>query len=170
MRYFVLIVPLVFLLSFLFAFVKKVRVYDSFTEGVKGAIPLVLSVFPYLVSVTLLTKLLEVSGFSQRITAYLRPVFSLFGVPEELAPLLFIKPLSGSGALAVLANLLQTAGVDSFVGRCACVVYGSSETIFYIGAVYFAGIKRKTLSAAVVIALFSYLLSVVFACALCRVM
>ncbi len=170
MTYFALIVPLVFLLSFLFAFFKKVRVYDSFTEGVKGAIPLVLSIFPYLVSVTLLTKLLEASGLNERIAWALRPVFSFFSVPEELAPLILVKPLSGSGALAVLSELLQTYGVDSFIGRCACVVYGSSETVFYIGAVYFAGIKRKTLPSAIAIALFSYLLSVVFACALCRIL
>lgn len=170
MRYFALIVPLLFLFSFLFAFCKKVRVYDSFTEGVKGAFPLVLSIFPYLVSVTLLTKLLEASGLSARIAYVLRPVFSLFSVPEELAPLILVKPLSGSGALAVLSSLLQTYGVDSFIGRCACVVYGSSETIFYIGAVYFAGTKRKSLPSAIAIALFSYLLSVVFACAVCRIL
>lgn len=170
MKYFALIVPLIFLLSFVFAFFKKVRVYDSFTEGVKGAVPLVLSVFPYLVSVTMLTKLLDASGLNERIAWALQPVFSVFGVPEELAPLILVKPLSGSGALAVLSDVLQRYGVDSFIGRCACVVYGSSETIFYIGAVYFAGIQRKTLTSAMLIALLSYLLSVVFACALCRVL
>lgn len=170
MRYFALIVPLLFFLTFVFAFCKKVRVYDSFTEGVKGAIPLVLSIFPYLVSVTLLTKLLNASGLSERIAWALQPVFSAFGVPEELAPLILVKPLSGSGALAVLSDILQRYGVDSFIGRCACVVYGSSETIFYISAVYFAGVQRKTLTSAILIALFSYLISVIFACAVCRVL
>jgi spore maturation protein B len=170
MKIFALIIPLIFIASFLFAFLKKVRVYESFSEGVKGAVPLVLSIFPYLVSIILLTKLLDASGLSARIISFLRPVFSLFGVPEELAPLILIKPMSGSGALAVLSDILGDFGVDSFIGRCACVVYGSSETIFYIGAVYFAGIPRKTFSSAVAIALFSYLLSIVFACFLCRVM
>ncbi len=167
---FALTVPLLFLVSFIFALVKKVPLYDSFTEGVKGAIPLVLSIFPYIASVTMLTLLLEVSGVESRLIQWLTPLFSFFGVPAEIAPLLFVKPLSGSGAIAVLSDVLTKYGVDSYIARCACVAYGSSETIFYIGAVYFAGLKRKKMTLALAIAVFSYLVSVLLCCFLCRFM
>ena len=162
------IVPLLFLLSFVYALVKKVKLYDSFTEGVKGAFPLVVSVFPYIASVIMLCKLLEASGLDGAITRVIAPFFHALGVPEEIASLVFIKPLSGSGGVAVLSEILEKYGVDSYIGTCACVAYGSSETIFYIGAVYFAGVKRKKLPLALAIALFSYLASVVLCCFLCR--
>ncbi|MBE5744898.1 MAG: hypothetical protein E7355_02040 [Clostridiales bacterium] len=165
-----LIIPLIFLSSFLFALVRKVKVYDSFTEGVKGAIPLIVSLFPYIAAVTMLTKLLDVSGLSAKITAWLSPVFQRLGIPGEIAPLVFMKPLSGSGSIAVLTDILENYGVDSYAARCACVAYGSSETIFYIGAVYFASLQRKKLTTALIISLLSYLLSVVLCCFLCRIM
>lgn len=165
-----LITPLLFLLSFLFAAIKKVRIFDSFTQGMKGAIPLVCSVFPYIAAVSMFSALLETSGMDKTITQALTPVFQFVGVPTEIAPLLLVKPLSGSGAIATLSDILSKYGVDSFIGRCACVAYGSSETIFYIGAVYFAGIKRKKLPVALAIAVFSYLVSVILCCFLCRIL
>ncbi len=170
MKILTLLIPLLFLLSFVFALCKKVKVYDSFTEGVKGAIPLILSIFPYIAAVTMLTKLLDASGLSDKMTQWLSPLFEGVGIPSEIAPLVFMKPLSGGGSIAVLTDVLETYGVDSYAARCACVAYGSSETIFYIGAVYFAGLKRKKLTLALVIALLSYLLSIVLCCFLCRIM
>lgn len=171
MNYFLaLFVPIIFLASFIFALFKKVKLYDSFTEGVKGAIPLILSIFPYIATVAMLSCLLEVSGLEKTVTNFLQPVFGFLGIPEEIAPLLFVKPLSGSGSIAVLSDILSTYGVDSYISRCACVAYGSSETIFYIGAVYFAGIKRKKLPLALFISVFATLLSVVLCCFLCRFM
>ena len=169
-RAFALIIPAIFILSFAFALYKKVPIFNSFTEGMKGAVTLVVSIFPYVAAVTMLTTLLDVSGLSEKMQVLLHPLFSFAGVPEELAPLLIVKPLSGSGSIAVLSDLLQKYGVDSYIARCACVAYGCSDTIFYIGAVYFAGIKRKRLTTALVIAVLSYLLSVVFCCFLCNSM
>ncbi len=165
-----LIIPFIFFGSFAFALCRKVRVYDSFADGVKGVIPLIVSVFPYIAAVTMLSKLLEVSGLGGAMAKWLAPAFDFLGVPKEIAPLILIKPLSGSGGIAVLSDILEVYGVDSYIARCACVVYGSSETIFYVGAVYFAGLKRKKLNAAVCIAVLSYLASVIFACFLCRIM
>lgn len=164
------LIPTIFLLSFAVAFFRKVRVYDSFTDGVKGAIPLILSVFPYIAAVTMLSKLLEVSGVGDVLAKWLSPVFRFMGVPQELSSLLLIKPLSGSGAIAVLSDLLETYGADSYISRCACVIYGSSETIFYIGAVYFAGLKRKNLTKALLISVATYLITAVFCCFLCKIM
>ena len=171
MRYiFPLIIPLIFLATFLLASIKKVKVYDSFTEGMKGAIPLVLSIFPYIAAVTMLSMFLDASGLGDRLNAWLAPAYRLVGIPQELAPLALIKPLSGSGSIAVLSDVLQKYGVDSYIGRCACVLYGSSETVFYIGAVYFAGIKRKKLTAALLISLAAFVISVIFGCFLCKFM
>lgn len=164
------IIPSIFLFSFAFALFKKVKIYDSFTEGVKGAIPLILSIFPYIAAVTMLSKLLEISGVSAKIADWLAPVFSFTGIPKEIAPLVLVKPLSGSGSIAILSDILENYGVDSYAARCACVTYGSSETIFYIGAVYFAGLKRKNFNTALLICITSYLASVVFCCFLCRIM
>ena len=169
-RVFALIIPLIFLASFVFALIKKVKVYDSFANGAKGAIPLIVSIFPYIATVTMMTKLFEVSGLERAISAWLSPLFSFTGIPNEIAPLILIKPFSGSGAIATLSEIFARYGVDSYAARCACVAYGSSETIFYIGAVYFAGLKRQKLTLALFIAIFSYLLSVVLCCALCRVL
>ena len=165
---FALIVPLIFLTTFLCAIRKKVRIYDTFTEGAKQAIPLVVSVFPYLCAVTMLTQLLDESGVTTALQTACAPLFSRVGVPSELLPLLFIKPLSGSGAVAVLSNLITQYGADSYIARCACVLYGSSETIFYISAVYFAGIKRKKISLALGVCVCAYLLSALLCCQLCK--
>jgi spore maturation protein B len=165
-----IIIPLIFLTSFAFAAWKKVKIYDSFTEGVKGAIPLILSIFPYIVGVMMLCKLLEVSGLEAQLTKWISPLFSFTGVPEEIAPLVLMKPLSGSGSIAVLTQILERYGVDSYIGKCACVAYGTADTIFYIGAVYFAGLKRKKMTAALLIALTAYFLSVILCCFLCRFM
>lgn len=170
MKVFALIVPCLFLFSFVYALFKKVKVYDSFTEGIKGAIPLILSIFPYIASVVMLSKLLEASGLNEKINEWIAPVFSFLGVPEEIAPLILMKPLSGGGSIAAISEILEKYGVDSYIGRCACVAYGASDTIFYIGAVYFAGLKRKKQTAALIIALLSYLLAVILTCFLCRFM
>ena len=171
MNYFLaLLIPLFFLFSFAFAAWKKVKIYDSFTEGVKGVVPLILSIFPYIVGVMMLCKLLEVSGLESRLTEWISPLFTVTGIPEEIAPLVLMKPLSGSGSIGVLTQILERYGVDSYIGRCACVTYGTADTLFYIGAVYFAGVKRKKLTTALLIALTSFLLSVVFACFLCQIL
>lgn len=166
--FFALVAPIIFILSFAFAIFKRVPIYDSFTEGIKKAFPLVLSIFPYIAAVTMLSQLLEDSGLGDKLTECLTPIFRFFGIPVEIAPLVLIKPLSGSGSIAVLAEILQTHGVDSYFSRCACVLYGSSETVFYIGAVYFAGLQRKKLNAALAISLFSFLFSVWLGCFLCQ--
>ena len=165
--FFALIIPVIFVCSFLYAIRKKVRVYDAFTEGAKGAIPLMVSVFPYLAAVTMLTLLLEISGAQAFLQTALSPVFEWLGVPQEIAPLLLIKPLSGSGSISVLSDILETYGVDSYISRCACVLYGSSETVFYISAVYFAGVKNRKLTLALIISLLSYFLSTLLCCFLC---
>ena len=169
-RFFASLIPTIFILSFLYAYKKKVKIYDAFTDGAKGAIPLVTTVFPYIACVMMLSELFSVSGLEEKTLQLIQPVFKVFGVPEEIAPLILMKPLSGNGSIAVLSDILNTYGADSYISRCACVAYGSSETIFYIGAVYFAGIKRKKLTLALVISLFSYFLSLTVCCALCRIM
>ena len=165
---FPLIIPVIFLATFLFAAIKKVRVYDSFTEGIKGAFPLIVSVFPYIAAVTMLSLFLDVSGLGDILSKWLAPLYSALGIPQEVAPLVLVKPLSGGGSIAVLSEILEKCGVDSYAGRCACVIYGSSETVFYIGAVYFAGLKRKKFTTALIISLVSFAVSVIFGCFLCK--
>lgn len=169
MKYAALIIPLLFAALFVYALIRKVRLYDCFTEGVKGAIPLVVSLFPYLVSVLILSELFEQSGLSARLTQGLAPVFRFLGIPPEIGKLVLLKPFSGSGSTALLSEILSAYGADSYIARCACVAYGSSETVFFISAVYFAG-SRKNLTKPVLIALFSNYASLILGCLFCRIL
>lgn len=168
MKYVALIIPLLFLALFLYALIRKVKLYDCFTEGVKDAIPLIVSLFPYLAAILMLSELFEQSGLSAQLTAFLAPAFRTLGIPPELSKLVLLKPFSGSGATALLSEILSEYGADSYIGRCACVCYGSSETVFYISAVYFAGVKKKKLAKPVLIALAANFATVIFGCFLCR--
>lgn len=162
------VVPLLFLGVFAFALIKKIKLYDCFTEGVKEALPLILSLFPYLAAILMLSELFEESGLSATLTNFLSPAFSFLGIPPEIAKLVLLKPFSGSGSTALLSEIFANYGADSYIARCACVCYGSSETVFYISAVYFAGTKRKRLWKPILIALFSNFVTVILGCSLCR--
>ena len=163
-------IPILFLVIFVFAIVKKVKPYDAFTLGAKSAIPFAVSIFPYLASIFVLTELFEVSGLSNAISNILAPFFNILGIPNQLTKLVLIKPFSGSGALAILTEIYSTYGVDSYLSRCASVIYGSSETVFYVAAVYFAGAKTKNLTAPIIISLIASFFSCVFACFICLIL
>lgn len=164
------IIPAIFIIVLGCAAIKKVNVYSCFTSGIESALKFVLSLLPCLAAVFMMCALFEESGLSELMIKLTSPAFSFFGVPEELTKLILIKPLSGSGSLAYLTEILNEYGADSYIARCACVCYGSSETVFYISAVYFAGMKTKGLMKPIVISLFSALVATVLACALCKIM
>lgn len=156
------IVPIIFIVVLFLSIVTKKDGYNAYVEGSAKAVPMVISVFPYLLTVMIAVSLFRCSGISSVLAKWLSPVFNLIGLPSELTELIIIRPVSGAGALAVLENVYLTYGADSFIGNCASVIYGSSETIFYITAVYFSSIgKRKTgyaIPVALLCTFFGYLL------------
>ena len=163
-------IPVLFLFIFIYGAVKKVRPYDAFTQGARSAIPFAFSIFPNLLCIFVLTEISEISGVADFISRVLSPVFSAFGIPAELNKLVLIKPFSGSGALATLSEIYSKYGADGYLSRCASVIYGSSETVFYVAAVYFSGAKTKNLFKPIIISLVASFFSIVFACFICKVM
>ena len=168
MKYFALVIPVALILLMIYAVIKKVKPYDAFAEGVAKTIPLLVSIFPYLTTMLILAELFEKSGLTDILTNFLSPVTEFLGIPKEITPLIFIKPFSGSGSLALLSNIFKEYGADSYISRCASAVFGSSETIFYISAVYFARVKNKRLIKPIIISLISTFISIIFACFICK--
>lgn len=139
-----LLVPLLFLAAGTFALARRQDAYAALLSGAQSGLRLLLSIAPPLIVLLAVVTLLRQSGFFDLLSGWLGPVFRLFGIPPELAPLMLIRPLSGSAALAVGAELMAAHGPDSLIGRTAAVMLGSSETTFYTISVYFgaAGVKR----------------------------
>ena len=135
--------PLLLLLAGLLAAVKGEDVYAALVAGARKGLKLSLELLPALAVLLPVIWLLRASGLPELLGGLLRPVFAALGVPEETALLLLIRPLSGSGALSAAAEIIRSAGADSLTGRTAAVMLGSSETTFYVVAVYFsaAGVK-----------------------------
>lgn len=123
---------------------RRVDVYSALTHGAEEGLTVLLHIVPSLVGLLTAVSMFRSSGAMEWFSDLFAPVLALLGIPEETAPLLLIRPVSGSGALAVATDLLQTYGPDSYIGRVAAVMLGSTETTFYTIAVYFgaAGIVR----------------------------
>ena len=165
MRY---VIPAVILLTLIASVIKKVSVFDSFVEGGKEAAKLIVSLLPYFTSIFLLIEVFEASGLNVYISKYLGYVFGVFGIPSELSELIIVRPLSGSGSLCVLEDVLTKYGADSYVGRCASAICGASDTIFYIVAVYLSGSEDKRAPLAIPISVAASFIGVVEACFICR--
>ena len=138
------IVPLILLTSSLLVLRKKENSYDLLLDGARDGLKLLLSIVPALILLLTAVSMLRASGAIELISSLLSPVFRFFGIPPETAMLVLIRPLSGSAALAVGAELMAEYGPDSLIGRTAAVMLGSTETTFYTISVYFgaAGIKK----------------------------
>ena len=138
------LIPLLLSFTALFALLRRVDVYSTLTDGAQEGITVLLRILPSLVALLTAVYMLRASGAMESLGDLLAPVLRRVGIPEEIAPLLLIRPISGSAALAVGSELMAQHGADSYLGRVAAVMLGSSETTFYTIAVYFgsAGIRR----------------------------
>lgn len=166
----VYILPVLFIALFLYGFFKNINTYDTFVKGAKGAISLVVSIFPFIACIMIAVALLRVSGVTAFLAQILSPVFTFLGIPTELCELVLLRPFTGSGSFALLDDVLETYGPDSYISRCACVILGCSETIFYVATVYFSQTKVKKLFYAIPCALLASIIGAIVACLLCRVM
>ncbi len=148
------IVPLLLLTSSLLTLRKRENAYDLLLQGGKEGLELLFTLVPTLVMLLTAVAMLRASGAMEMMGSLLCPIFQFFGIPPETALLVLIRPISGSAALAVGAELMASYGVDSVIGRTAAVMLGSTETTFYTISVYFgaAGIRktRYTLPAALI--------------------
>src|SRR5690554_2156186 len=165
-----LIIPFLLLITLLYALIKNIPVYDSFVEGAKEAITLVVKILPYIAVIMLAIELMQISGLSRILGKAVSPVFGFLGIPTELSELLILRPLSGSGSLSLLEKIYEDYGVDSYVARCASVIMGCSDTILYIVAVYFSTSKDKKSGLAIPISLAATFLGAILSCALCRIL
>ncbi len=136
-------VPFIVFIIFVYAVIKKQDVFNDFIDGAEENMKLSFEILPVLVAVMTAIGMMKASGLLEFITQLAEPIVSILGFPSECVPLALIRPISGSGASAVFENILSDVSPDSFAGRTASVLMGSSETTFYTIAVYFGATKIK---------------------------
>ncbi|MGB4439798.1 MAG: nucleoside recognition domain-containing protein [Sedimentibacter sp.] len=135
-----LILPVLIGGILIYGIFKKVDIYSAFIEGALDGAKSAIKIFPYILAVIFAINLFIQSGAEDFIVSILKPITILIGFPPELLSLAIIKPLSGGGSLGVFQSVLDNYGADTFIGRSASVLMGSSETIFYTAAVYFGAV------------------------------
>ena len=137
------IIPAVIAAVFVLALIKKVDIFTVFCEGAADGMRTCADILPALVILLVSIGMFEASGAVEALTKLLEPLCSAVGFPAECMPMVLLRPFSGSGAIAVYNEIASANGVDSFAGRVASVLLGSSETTFYTVAVYFSAVKVK---------------------------
>jgi len=139
----IIAVPLIILIILLYGVFERKNVFDIFLKGANDGIKLVIKIFPTLVGLFLAIGALSSSGVLDLIINLLKPVLSIFEIPAEIMPLAILRPISGSGSIAVATDLMKRFGVDSFIGLIVATIMGSTETTLYTIAIYTSSVKIK---------------------------
>lgn len=158
------IIPVIVTALCVYGLIRRVNIFDSFTEGAKEGIETVKFIAPTMIALLVAVGTLRASGALDYMAELIRPLAEAVGFPAELVPMGLLRPVSGSGATALLTGIYDSCGADSFVGRCASVVAGSTETTFYAVTLYYgaAGVKkiRHTLFSALLADFTAFVVSV----------
>jgi spore maturation protein B len=160
-------VPVLLVAIPLAGMLRKVKVYDVFIEGAKEGFDVAVKIIPFLVGILVAIGMFRGSGAMDLLMAAMRPLVAPLGFPPELVPLAVLRSLTGSGSLAFTTDLVKTHGPDSVIARTAATMYGSSETTFYVLAVYFGAVGVRRTRHAVPAALIADLVAAVAAVAVC---
>lgn len=161
-------IPVVLALVLLVGAVRRVKVYEGFVSGAKEGFQVAVRLIPYLVAILVAVGMFRASGAMDLALSLLAPLTSRLGIPTEILPVAALRPLSGSGTLGLVTELMKTHGPDSFLGRLAGTVYGSTETTFYVLAVYFGAVSVTRTRHAVATGLLGDLAGFVAALLVCR--
>ncbi len=163
-----ILLPTLIACVLMYALFKKVDAYSSFVKGAKEAVPLVVSLLPYIIAMFIAIELFRASGLSSVLCKLISPLFNLLGIPTEVSELAIIRPFSSNAAYVLLKDIFNVYGPDSYIGKCASVIMGSSDTIFYVSSIYFASTKVKKTLLTIPIALLCNVIGAFLACFLCR--
>ena len=147
--------------------IKKVKVYESFVDGAKEGFEISLKIIPYLVAILVAIGMFRASGAMEQLIYFLTPILNIIGFQPENLPLAIMRPLSGSGSLGLFTDLVNQYGVDSIYTKIGATMFGSTETTFYVLAVYFGSVgirKSRYALAAGLIADIVGILSAVYIC------
>lgn len=139
----VFVIPLIIVGFPLYGLYKRVPVYESFVEGAKEGFQVAVRIIPYLVAILFAIGMFRASGAMDFMVRALDPVLSKVGFPGEVVPMAIVRPLTGSGSAALVADMINQYGEDSILVKMAAVMFGSTETTFYVLAVYFGAVNIK---------------------------
>ncbi|MEM1042048.1 MAG: spore maturation protein [Bacteroidota bacterium] len=137
------VIPVIVVGFPLYGLYKKVPVYESFVEGAKEGFEVAVRIIPYLVAILFAIGMFRASGAMEFLTDLLRPVLALVGFPAEVLPMAIVRPLTGSGSAGIVVDMINTFGEDSIYVKMAATMFGSTETTFYVIAVYFGAVNIK---------------------------
>ncbi len=152
----------------LYGLLRGVKVYECFVEGAREGFQVAVRIIPYLVAILVAVGMLRGAGAIDLLGRWLDPLLRAAGVPVEILPLAIMRPLSGSGSMGIVAELIKAHGPDSFIARLAATAYGSTETTFYVLAVYFGSVGIRKTRHAVVAGLSADIASLAASILVCR--
>ncbi|PYZ98476.1 spore maturation protein [Alteribacter lacisalsi] len=147
------IIPCLIAFILIVATIRKVPAYEAFVEGAKEGVGMSFAIIPYLVGMLVAISVFRESGAMEFFIDLIRPALHAIGVPADIVPLAMIRPLSGTGALGMTSDLIATHGPDSFIGRLASTMQGSTDTTFYVLTVYFGAVGIKKMGDALKVGL-----------------
>ncbi|MFZ5975015.1 MAG: spore maturation protein [Bacillota bacterium] len=148
--------------------IRKVDVYTAFVKGARQGLGTAIKVLPYIIAMLMAIALFRAGGVLELVEKAVRPLLRLVGAPEEVGPLFLLRPFSGSAALSMLTDIYAHAGPDSFTGQVASVLMGSTETIFYTVALYFAAVGVERTRHTIPVALMASVVSLIASVWVCR--
>ena len=150
--------------------VKKVPIYEEFTDGAKDGFKVAINIIPYLVAIVVGISMLRASGAIEMCANFLAPILTKLHVPADTLPLMIVRSLSGSAALGVFSDIANNLGPDSYATKLAAVLVGSSETTFYVLAVYFGAVGISKIRYALVVGLLADIVGIIAAILVCHIL
>ena len=155
------IIPIIVLSIITYGMIKGKKVYEWFIEGAKEGLKVCLNIFPYLLAMLVAVNIFREANLLDIVNNLISPIAELIDLPKEIIPLVLVKPLSGSGAIGVLTDILSNYGADTRIGLIASVIMGTTETIFYTVTVYYGAVQIKKIRHTVWVAILADITAII---------
>lgn len=163
-------IPVLILFILVYGTYKRVPTYETFVEGGKEGIKITFSIIPFLIGMMVAISIFRASGAMDAVISLIKPVLNVLGVPSEVVPLALIRPISGNAALGMASDLISSYGPDSFIGRVASTIQGSTDTTLYVLTVYFGAVGIRRMGDALKVGLWADLVGIGAAILLATIM
>ncbi len=149
------LIPMLLAFILVYGMYKKVQIYETFIDGARGGFATAIKIIPHLVAMMVAVTIFRQSGALQLFISWIQPVLQFFHIPGEIVPLTLLRPISGTGSLALMTDIIANYGPDSFLGRMASTIQGSTDTTLYVLTVYFGAVGIRNVLYAVKVGLWA---------------